>query len=91
MTNLFETLDFLTKELSRGNDVDEILLDFSKAFYLVPHNRIIHQLRVRFSEDLVDWIKDNASMMNSICQWFEDWMMKLNGRMIQLTYRQREF
>ena len=30
VTNLLMTLDFLTRELSRGNDVDEIMLDFSQ-------------------------------------------------------------
>ena len=39
VTKFLETLDYLTNELSKKNDVDEILLDLSKAFDLVPHNR----------------------------------------------------
>ena len=62
VTNLLETLDFLTEELSRGNNLDEILLDFSKAFDLVPHHRLVHKLRgYGFSEELVDWVKDYLS------------------------------
>ena len=62
VTNLLETLDFLTRELSRGNDVDEIMLDFSKAFDLVPHNRLIHKMRgYGFTDGLVDWVKDYLS------------------------------
>ena len=38
--NLLENFDYLTNELSKRNDVDEILLDLSKAFDLVPHNRL---------------------------------------------------
>ena len=45
VTNLLETLDYLTNELSKGNDVDEILLDLSKTFDLVPHNRLIYKIK----------------------------------------------
>ena len=60
VTNLLETLDYLTNELSKGNDVDEILLDLSKAFDLVPHNRLIYKIKEGYglSEDLAKWIKD---------------------------------
>ena len=32
--NLIETLDFLTNDLSKGNNVDEILFDLSEALDL---------------------------------------------------------
>ena len=53
-------MDYLTNELSKGNDVDEILLDLSKAFDLVPHNRLIYKIKKGYglSEDLAKWIKD---------------------------------
>ena len=59
VTNLIETLNILTNERSKGNDVDEILLDLSKAFGLVPHYRLKHKLieGYRLSEDLTNWIK----------------------------------
>ena len=58
--NLLETLDFLTNELSKGNVVDEILLNLSKAFDLVTHNRLIYKIKERYglSEDLTNWIED---------------------------------
>ena len=60
VTNLLETLDYLTNELSKGNDVDEILLDLSKAFDLVPHSRLIYKIKEGYgvSEDLTNWIKE---------------------------------
>ena len=36
-SNLLETLDFVTDALAEGMVVNEILLDFAKAFGLVPH------------------------------------------------------
>ena len=41
LSNLLETLDLTTSSLAEGHCVDEILLDFSKAFDLVPHRRLI--------------------------------------------------
>ena len=35
----------LTNALSKGHNVDEIFLDFSKAPHLVPHRRLIHKIR----------------------------------------------
>ena len=63
VTNLIQTLDILTNKLSIGNDVDEILLELSKAFNLVSNNRIIYKIKVVYglSEDLTNWIKDFLS------------------------------
>ena len=41
LSNLLETLDLITSSLAEGHCADEILLDFSKAFDLVPHRRLI--------------------------------------------------
>ena len=43
--NLLETLDFITYSLVEGNNVNEILLDFAKAFDLVPHRRLVHKIK----------------------------------------------
>ena len=39
LSNLLETLDFITASLADGLNVDEVLLDFAKAFALVPYRR----------------------------------------------------
>ena len=45
VSNLLETLDFVTKALSDGHPIDIIYLDFLKAFDMVPHRRQIHKLK----------------------------------------------
>merc|ERR1711974_448296 len=37
LTNLLEFTEFLSDELDKGNSIDSIYLDFSKAFDKVPH------------------------------------------------------
>ena len=38
------TVNDLAENLNTGNQTDVILLDFSKAFDKVPHNRLCHKL-----------------------------------------------
>ena len=45
ISNLLETLEYITGNLSDGHNVDEILLDLSKAFGLVPHRRLVYKLK----------------------------------------------
>ena len=45
LSNLLETLDFIMSSLVEGNSVDEIFLDFAKAFDLVPHRRLVQKIR----------------------------------------------
>ena len=43
-TQLLLTVDDLAKELDRAGQTDTVLLDFSKAFDVVPHQRLIMKL-----------------------------------------------
>ena len=62
LSNLLETLDFITSSLVEGNSVDEILLDFAKAFDLVPHRRLIHKIR-------------GYGVTDEMAKWFEDFLI----------------
>ncbi len=45
VTNLLETMDLVTKSLSTGIPVDVVYFDFFKAFDMVPHKRLILNVR----------------------------------------------
>ena len=43
-TQLLVTIHDIASKLSRGKQIDAVLLDFSKAFDKVPHKRLLHKL-----------------------------------------------
>ena len=43
-TQLAVTIDDLAKKLDKNLQTDVIILDFSKAFDTVPHDRLLHKL-----------------------------------------------
>jgi len=45
VTQLLTALNYWTESLEKGTPVDVIYLDFSKAFNLVPHERLLSKLR----------------------------------------------
>jgi hypothetical protein len=58
VTNLLETVDYLTDEMSKKNSVDIIFLDFAKAFDTVAHKRLLHKLNAYgISGPLLNWIR----------------------------------
>ena len=58
MTNQLLTLDCLEYNYDRRVQTDMILLDFSKAFDLVPHNKLIEVLKsYHVHRDAIAWIK----------------------------------
>ena len=55
-------MEHWTKSLDDGNDVDIVYLNFCKAFYCVPHQRILFKLKAYgISGNIVNWIMDFLS------------------------------
>ena len=58
VTNLLETLDFLSQSIHMKKAIDIIYLDFCKAFDKVPHKRLIYKLRCYgLNDKLIAWIQ----------------------------------
>ena len=58
-TQLLTALNYWTRSLDCGHPVDIIYLDFSKAFDVVPHERLITKLKAYgIAGNLLVWIKD---------------------------------
>ena len=58
-TQLIQTIQDLAKSIETRDQVDVILLDFSKAFDRVPHLRLLHKLKFYGIEDSTyAWIAD---------------------------------
>jgi hypothetical protein len=63
VTNLLETMDFLTHNVSKKLPIDVLFLDFAKAFDKVPHKRLLHKLEMYGIEgNILSWI--NAFLSN---------------------------
>ena len=58
MTNLLETMEDITALYDQGLAVDEVFLDFAKAFDKVPHQRLIYKLnKYGISNETLCWIE----------------------------------
>jgi hypothetical protein len=68
-TNLLETFDFITKALADGYNVDEILLDFAKAFDSVLSIRLCLKL-------------DNLGNRNKLLAWCKSFLSGRSQRVI---------
>jgi len=61
-TQLLETINDLAIALNNGKQIDLLLLDFSKAFDKVSHQRLLHKLlHYGINGPLFNWIKDYLS------------------------------
>ena len=69
LSNLLETFDFITASLAGGLNFDEVLLYYAKAFYLVPHRRLLHKLA-------------GYGVSREILSWFEDFLSNLKQRVV---------
>ena len=58
LTNLFEYMEYVTKEVDNKNAVDVIYLDFSKAFDKVPHKRLLAKIQgIGIGSNLLKWVE----------------------------------
>ena len=67
-TNLLEFLDKIFEMIDEGNSVDIVYLDFSRAFYKVPHNKLIQKLEAHgitgsVQEWIKSWLKDRTQLV----------------------------
>ena len=57
-SQLFITIDDITRNMEEGDQTDIILLDFAKAFDKVPHDRLLHKMEFYgVRQNTIEWIK----------------------------------
>ena len=69
LTNLLEYMEELTKLVDEGLPVDMLYLDFSKAFDLVPHKRLMVKLR-------------GLGVRGKVASWVEEWLGDRKQRVV---------
>jgi len=83
LTNLLETLKYLTKALDEGSSIDVLYLDYHKAFDSVPHRRLVERLEeYGISGKLFKWIEsflDSHKISVGIRGCFSGWFMVISG------------
>jgi hypothetical protein len=58
-TQLLAATDDLMSSFDRGEQVDVLALDFSKAFDTVPHNKLLHKVKeYGITGNILDWLED---------------------------------
>ena len=58
VTQLIEVLEDWSKEIDKSNSIDNIYLDFQKAFDKVPHKRLLNKLKgYGIGGNLLSWIE----------------------------------
>ena len=69
LTNLLEYMEELTSLIEMGHSVDMFYLDFSKAFDLVPHRRLLVKLR-------------GLGIQGKVASWVEEWLSDRKQRVV---------
>ena len=69
LTNLLEYMEELTRLVEEGLPVDMFYLDFSKAFDLVPHKRLLVKLR-------------GLGIQGKVASWVEEWLCERKQRVV---------
>ncbi|XP_059806496.1 protein shisa-4 isoform X1 [Hypanus sabinus] len=58
LTNLLEFFEEVTRKVDEGKAVDVVYMDFSKAFYQVPHGKLIRKIQLLgIHGKVVNWIR----------------------------------
>ena len=68
LTNLLEFFEDITCAVDNREPVDVMYLDFQKAFDKVPHQRLLHKIKVH-------------SVTGNVLAWIEDWLTNRKQRM----------
>jgi hypothetical protein len=69
MSNLLETMDFITHNIDLGYQTDIIYLDFAKAFDKVSHNKLLIKLK-------------SYDIDNTILRWIEAFLKDRKQRVV---------
>ena len=83
LTNLLEFLEYATSHVDKGEDIDVIYLDFSKAFDKVPHQRLLHKLKLHGISGYIlswirEWLKDRKQRV-TLNGFKSEWQKVLSG------------
>lgn len=69
VTNLLETTDFITRNISQKCPIDIVFLDFAKAFDKVPHRRLLLKL-------------ENLGIKGSVLNWLRSFLTGRKQRVV---------
>ncbi len=83
VSNLLETLDFVTNAVHQENQIDLIYMDFAKAFDKVPHKRLIHKIApYGINGRILKWIEEflrNRKQRVILGEEVSDWCEIFSG------------
>ena len=82
-TNLLEFLERCTHILDEGDPLDIVYLDFAKAFYKVPHQRLLNKMvSLGIRGDILRWTENwlkNHGQRTVLNGCFSEWQDVLSG------------